>query len=395
MTLKRVALVAILAGVVLVPATTASAAHHLPRLRLALVPLQTKQLGPAGASLAINYNSGSIESDGGFSSGGTVTIILGPGDGTRGLVGGYVLDYGDELTGSAGVTDIRTSVEEFKTRAEARKGLDDARFQDRFFSEFLASPGVDVTVKKVMVKPSWLGQKRFGYRITQAAANLNPIVKLDEQVVAGRFLLDVTVAAGSASAVGKGAPHLLFLLHRRLQLLLAGHAKGHAPKLPSLPESGQAPGGPDLSGMVIQPSDLGMSHAVNLFQAYDSAPPALSDFFMLLSPAGPYDTLTQQIGWWPTATEATYGETYGGGSPFSFGFLGGGGSGSPVDLSAVGDNARGYLDTSDGNSSVAITLTNGQAGESISAYSDAVLKASDVQSLAQAAANRLDAGLGP
>jgi hypothetical protein len=391
MALKRVALVAILAGVALVPATTASAAHHPAKLRLALVPLQKAQLGPAGASLAINYDSGSISSDG--STGGTVTIILGPNDGTRGLVGGYILDYGDALTGSTGVTDIRTSVEEFKTRAEARKGLAEARFEDRFLSEFLGSPGVHVTVKKVKVKPSWIGQRRFGYRITQAAANLNPIVELDEQVVAVRFLLDLTVTAGSASAVGKGAPHLLYLLHRRLRLLLAGHAKGQPPKLPGEPQSGQAPGGPDLSGMVIQPSDVGMSHAVNLFQAYSADPPALSDFFMLMSPAGPYDDLTQQIGWWPTATEATYAETYGGESPFAFGFFGG--SGSPVDLSAVGDNATGYLDTSGGSSNVEITLTNGQAGESISAYSDAILKASDVQSLAQAAANRLDAGLGP
>ena len=183
------------------------------------------------------------------------------------------------------------------------------------------------------------------------------------------------------------------MLHRRLQLLLGGHATWKPPKLPREPHSGQAPGGPDLSGMVLQPSDVGMSHAVNLIQAYTAAPPALSDFFMLLEPAGTYDDLTQQIGWWPTATEATYAETYGGGSPFSFGLFGD--SGSPVDLSAVGDNATGYLDTSGGSSSIEITLTNGQAGESISAYSDGTLQASDVQSLAQAAANRLDAGLGP
>jgi hypothetical protein len=392
MALKRVALVAILTGVALVPATAASAAHHPARLRLGLVPLQTAQLGPAGASLALNYGSGPIERDGFSNSSGGV-IIIGSSDGTRGLVGGYALDYGDSLTGSTGVTEISTSVEEFKTRAEARKGLAAARFQDRFLSVFLAAPGVHVTVKKVKVKPSWIGQRRFGYLITRAAENLNPIVRLDEQVAAGRFLLDLSVTAGSVSALKKGGPHLLFMLHRRLQLLLGGHATWKPPKLPREPHSGQAPGGPDLSGMVLQPSDVGMSHAVNLIQAYTAAPPALSDFFMLLEPAGTYDDLTQQIGWWPTATEATYAETYGGGSPFSVGLFGD--SGSPVDLSAVGDNATGYLDTSGGSSSIEITLTNGQAGESISAYSGGTLQASDVQSLAQAAANRLDAGLGP
>ncbi len=392
MALKRCALVVILAGAALVGVTTASASHHSARLRLGLVPLQTKQLGPAGASLAINYGSGRIGSDGSSSSGGGV-IIIGPNSGTRGLMGGYALDYGDSLTGSAGVTEIRTEVQEFKTHAEALKALAGARFQDRFFSAFFAGPGVHVKVQKVKVKPS-IGQKRFGYRITQAAANLNPIVKLDEQVVSGRFLLDLTVTAGSASAVGKGAPHLLFVLHHRLRVLLAGHARGKTPKAPPPPQGGQAPGGPDLSGMVIQASDVGMSHAVNLFQSYATAPPALSSFFMVMEPAGTYDDLEQEINWWPTATEATYGETYGGGSAFSLGFFGDSG-GSPVDLSGVGDNAIGYLDTSGGSSNVTITLTNGQAGESISAYSDAILKDTDVQKLAQAAANRLDAGLGP
>jgi len=149
--------------------------------------------------------------------------------------------------------------------------------------------------------------------------------------------------------------------------------------------------------MNLQPSDVGQSHWVNVFQGYTAAPPALSDFVMFASPAGTYDYLRQQIGWWPTATEAIYGETYGGISSFSagFSFFGPGASGSPVDLSAVGDNAIGYLDTGDWGSSVSITLTNGQAGTSISAESDSTLTAADVQSLAQAAADRFDAGLGP
>jgi hypothetical protein len=396
--LKCVA-VALVVAAVLVPAAAAKSHHR--GLKLALVPLQRAQLGPAGASFALDYGSGSIGADGSSGPNGGV-IDFGLGNGTRGLVGGYALDYGDSLTGSAAVTEIRTSVEEFKTRAEARKALAAARFEERFFAEFLGSPGVHVTVKKVMVKPSWIGQRRFGYRVTRAAENLNPIVSLDEQVVAGRFLLDLTVTAGSASAVGKGAPHLLFQLHRRLRLLLGGHPIGKRPKLPPQPREGQAPGGPDLSGMVIQPSDVGMSHAVNLVQGYDADPPALSDFLMLLSPAGTYDDLTQQIGWWPTATEATYAETYGAGSPFGFIFIsigfaarGDGETVTPVDLSSLDDPATGFLVTGGGQSEAFVTMTSGQAGESIVGSSDGTLTTGDVLSLAQAAANRLDAGLGP
>jgi hypothetical protein len=392
MTLKRCVLVAILAGVALVPAATASTGSRAPQIRLGLVPLQTPQLGPAGASLVLNYDSGPISSDGSVSSnysGGV--IILGNG-GPTGLIGGHVLDYGDPFTGSAGVTEIRSSVEEFKTRADAKRDLALSRLQDRFLAVFLGSPFVHVKEKRV--RPLRVGQRRFGYLVTEQAANLNPIARLDEQVAAGRFVLDLTVTAGSANAARKITPHLLRVLHRRLELRLEGHDHETRPPLPQEPHVGQAPGGPDLSTLILQPTDVGQSHAIGLFQDYTAAPPALSAFEMDLEPAGPYTDLYQQIGWWPTATEATYAETYGGGGGL-LGLLGGGGSGSVVDLSGVGDNATGTLDTLDGGSFVEVTLTNGQAGETIFAESGRTLHASDVQSLAQAAANRLNAGLGP
>ena len=402
MSLKRSLLVATLAAAVLVPATAtaASARHHRARLDLALVPLQTAQLGPANAGFALNYGSGPI-SDGGIvviSS----SVSSGFSTGGGGHVAGYALDYGDPFTGSTGVTEIRTSVDEYRTRAIARRALFGARLSDQFDSVFYGSPFAHLTLKKA--KPSPLGRRRFAYLITQTAPNLNPIVRLDEQVEAGRFVLDLTVTAGSASAAEQVAPHLLMVLHRRLQLAVERQPAGHRVALPQEPQSGQAQGGPDLSTLLLQPQDVGQSHAVNLIQGYAAAPPALSDFLMILSPAGTYDELVQQIGWWPTATEATYAEIYGAaGSPFGFGFdfgfgfahRGTGETITPVDLSSLDDPATGYLITGDGQSEALVTMTNGQAGETIIGEKDGTLQASDVLSLAQAAANRLDAGLGP
>jgi len=391
--MRRVILAAIVAVAVVLPAAAASAGRHTAKIRLALVPLQTAQLGSAGASLALAYGSGPTSNDGG--SGFVVSTVSSSsrsGSGPSGLVGGYVLDYGDPFTGATGVTEIRSSVEEYKTRREAWRGLDVALFLDGLETVFLGSPSAPVKEKKV--KPVPVGQARFGYLITRAAANLNPIVMLDEQVAAGRFVLDLTVTAGSESAAERIAPHLLLVLHRRLQLVLGRRLSAEKPpKLPPEPKSGQAPGGPDLSTLIVQPPDVGQSHAVNLFQGYTVGPPTLSDFVMILQPAGTYDQLIQQVGWWPTATEATYGEMYGGGNLFSVLFAASDGAASPVDLSAVGDGAVGYLISGAGQSMVEITLTNGQAGESIFATSNSTLHASDVQSLAQAAANRLNAGL--
>src|SRR5438093_10343012 len=103
MSLRRVVLVAIVAGAVLVPTTAASAGHHRARLQLALVPLQTAQLGPAGASLALNYGSGPTDNGIFVVSIGDSPIIGGVE--SHGSIAGYALDYGDPYTGSTGVTE--------------------------------------------------------------------------------------------------------------------------------------------------------------------------------------------------------------------------------------------------------------------------------------------------
>ena len=119
MALRRAALVALVAAAVLVPATGASASHHaVGKIRLSLVPLQTAQLGPENASLALNYGSGPFSYYNNrfrlfginFFSGGSFSRL-----------GGYVLDYGDPFAGSTGVMEIRSSVERYRTRADARK----------------------------------------------------------------------------------------------------------------------------------------------------------------------------------------------------------------------------------------------------------------------------------
>jgi hypothetical protein len=410
--MKRLALVALIAAAALIPAAAASGGHQAAKIRRGLIPLQTAQLGPAGASLALNYDSGSISSygdlvvevdqEGGVRLDTYESVVAG----TQGLLGGYVLDYGDPYTGSVGVTDIRSSIAEYRTRADARNGLAAARQEDAYLKDEITSTLPYLAVTEKSVKPSPVGQRGFGYLLSQAAPNLNPIVELDEQVAAGRFVLDLTVTAGSASAAEEVAPQLLHVLQHRLQRLLGGHATGtsvpHAPKL----HAGQAPGAPDLSTMVLQPTDVGQSHSIYLFEGYSAAPPALEDYDMTLQPAGTYGYLDQQLGWWPTATEATYAEIYGapdasGGFGIGIGFAahparrGGGVTVTPVDLSSVQDPATGYLVTGDGESEALVTVTNGQAGESIVGLSHSTLQVSDVVSLAQAAANRLDAGLGP
>jgi hypothetical protein len=382
---RRSLLVAILTGAALLPVTAASAGHGPAKIRLALVPLQRAELGPAGASFPLNYGSGPM----GVETRNSFFGITSYSESSNGPIDGYSLDYGDPLTGSTGVMEVRTSVEQYRSPAAALDGLFEARFENTDLRSY-SSRLLPVTVKRV--KPEKVGGRRIAYLITLAAPNLNPIVRLDEQITSGRYVLDLTVTAGSATAAEHAAPHLLRALRDRLRRLIGGHSVAERPvKLPPEPQSGQAPGGPDLSTLILQPSDVGQSHAVNLIQVYVANPPALSAYLMGLAPAGPYDALQQQIGWWPTATEATYAEAYEG--PLTLGGSFTSGTITPVDLSAVSDPATGYLVSDSGVTGAAIELTNGQAGEFIFAVSKSALQASDVQNLAQAAANRLDAGL--
>lgn len=407
MRLRLVVIAALVAGAVLVPAASASRIHRRAvQIDIGLVPLQTAQLGPAGKSFPIIYGSGDIPTW-------TAALSLIPPNpyiysggytnfAALGLVDGWALDYGDEFTGSTGVTEIRSGVEEYGNAAEAMKGLNAWQKEDARAPRLYSSPLVAVTVTKV--KPSAVGRFRFADLITLAAPGLNPIVKFDEQITYGKYVLDLTVTAGSVSAAEHAGPHLLRVLRNRLRRLLGGHTVASGPVAdPPQPPFGPAPGGPALAPLILQPSDVGQPYPVALTQGYTVEPPALSAFYMDIAPAGMYDELQQVIGWWPTATEATYGETYE--TAFYFASVvvtgsarrrdaGSGVTVTPVDLSAVGDGATGYIITEFGKpSQVQITLTNGQAGESISAVTHSTLQASDVQSLAQAAANRLDAGL--
>ncbi len=414
MRLRHALIGVFVAGAVLVPVASASAAFPIPvpvrvaNFDLGRVPLQTAQLGPAAASFPLIYGSGEIPSfETGLSLIPSNPYIFGGGDidfSRLGLIDGYALDYGDEFTGSTGVMEIRSGVEEYRSAADAKRGLNAWMKEDARAPRLYSSPVVPVTVKSV--KPPPVGKFHFADLITLAAPNLNPIVKLDEQVTYGRYVLDLTVTAGSVRAAEQRAPHLLSVLRKRLRRLLGGHrvAGGHVPYLPQ-PPFGPPPGGPLLSNLNLEPSDVGQPHPVDVFQGYSVEPPAISAYYMDISPAGQYDDLEQTIGWWPSATEATYGETYESAFYFADGAVtegarrkdsGGGVTVTPVDLSAVGDGAVGYIITAFGSPPVAsITMTNGQAGESITAVSGSTLQASDVQSLAQVAANRLDAGLGP
>src|SRR5256885_17165065 len=113
--MKKVLVVAALAAVALVSAASASAA----RVKLSLIPLPKAALGSSAHGLALAHGSGVISN----TAAANRTADASPGTFKKlGRVTGYALDYGSAYSGAAGITDVRTTIEQNKTSAAANTG---------------------------------------------------------------------------------------------------------------------------------------------------------------------------------------------------------------------------------------------------------------------------------
>ncbi|HJU37078.1 MAG TPA: hypothetical protein VJ716_06655 [Gaiellaceae bacterium] len=373
----KILVAALVGAIVCVPtAAAASAKKHPPKLRLALVPLQTAQLGPDGASLPLEFDSGTVPDR-----------DAGPSLKKLGRVSGYLLDYGNPESGGPGVTSIETQVERFRTPAKAKKGLKYWKRTDTLVP--LVYRAIGVTVGARFVKVRAVGSGRFAYVTSMQIPNADVIYTVDEVASIGGFVLHATVAAGTESTAQHLAPVLMARLANRLREGLHGHLHGRPAKLPALPAAGPPVGGPDLAQLVLGTSDF--TPAATIFdQAYAPDPTAISTYELDLRPAAPFTGVEQTIGWYANANEVTWEGTL-----FADIFSS---AGPAVDLSAIGDNARGAIAAGVDQSGAAVSLVvvtmwRGQALDFAVAEGPTTIQPSDVQTLAQAMATHLDAGL--
>ncbi|HJU37079.1 MAG TPA: hypothetical protein VJ716_06660 [Gaiellaceae bacterium] len=392
--MKKVLLVAALTAVVLVPAAAASSSH---RVKLSLVPLPKSALGAAARGLTVARGSGVISNTAASNN----SITANPTTFAKlGRLTGYDLTYGDRYSGRPGVTEIATGIDKYKTAAGARRGLAFWRKDDAKIG-VLGSYGLAVSVRSL--KAPKAGKRRFAEGTTFSVPNAAPVALVDEQFTDGRYLLRVEVGAGSLSAGSRLAAKLARKLDHRLRLAEAGHLRGKPVKLPPRLAVGPPAGGPDLATLALTTADLG-GQATIVDHAYETpGPPSLSEYQLDMQPAGRFSALTQLLGWFPSVNEATvFGRFTGAAFAYVLGSgLGTGGSGhfTPVDLSTVGDGAFGGIvsvsQTGQPTIYLAIvSLSSGQVEDLVLTSSDSATQPADVVNLAQATANRLNAGLG-
>jgi hypothetical protein len=375
---RKVLAVAALAAAVLVPVATAGGKQ---RVNLALVPLPQKMLGPAARRFALARDSGPVSNAAAASH----TPDASPATFKKlGRLGGYALEYGNAFTGATGLTDVRTSIEQYKTAADARKALAFWQKEDAELNK-LDQAGFSVTNVPVQV-PAVGKTKRFAYLTSYSASNIAPVSGLDEQIADGRFVLDVIVTAGAPATAEALAPKLAKKLDARLRLALRGRLHGKPVKLPTL-EAGPPRGGPDLSVLALRKTDLVGKATVN--KAYVVDPAAISDFSVFMLPAGQFDALDQEIEWYPVANEASFFADFQNAAALAAEGT------TAVDLSSLGDGAQGSVTESSSLSTGLVVFSSGKLAEFIFLGSQGSIDTADVMSAAQAAANRIDAaGLG-
>jgi hypothetical protein len=381
--------------------TATAAGKPTPYVKLALLPLPKSALGAAGASLPLEWpDSGPVKNIDAASRANASGVF--PKQLKKlGRVLGYSLDYGDPYTGAAGVTEIKTSVDRYKTPADAKRGL---AFWRKDAPKISVNAEGAFTVTHTKLDPPRVGGGDFSYLLSEQAPNLSPVYHDIEQAREGRYVIGVDVRAGGAQAATRLAPSLARKLDARVRRAVAGHLHGKPVPLQFSTEPGPPPGGPDLSRLILQPSDVGQQQPQNLSKGYTDAPYAISDYYMtmLFGPAGPYDILGQDLSWYASATEATQITAYDGYFEGHLEVLSNGPlvlTATPVDVSSAGDNATAEIvnvapagSKSPLNTEV-VTMRKGQLVDQVLLdTSDRAPDPAGLQSVADAMANRLDAG---
>jgi len=377
------------ATLIAVVAVPAASARSSARVRLSVLPLPASSLGSAASSLPLQGDSGVVTNKDFRTGFGLPTtpnrwFASPPFDPAKlGRTSGYALDYGHGASGGTGVTEVWTSVDRYKSGAAAKKGL--ASWRRWETNLFLASHfrGVfSVAVKKQKVAA--LGSSRFAVLVGYSGANIAPLFGLDEQFTAGRYEADVTVWAGSATAARNLAPRLAKKLEARIKLALAGRLHAKPVKLPPPPKAGPPPGGPALAPLALNTTDLS-GQATVASEDYQPWPFVLSGYGLFMNPAGQFDLLEQDIAWYATANEASFNVDA---------QLGPLGQGS-LDLSSIGDGARGFLSNGSSGGLAVLGFSSGQLTEFLVMGSLNAIQPSQAESIAQTVANKINAaGLG-
>lgn len=373
---------AIVVAVVLVPAATAKSGNPL-----ALLPLPKDALGAPAASLDISRPSGTRNNNGSS----TLRKL--------GRVTGYQLTYGDFfIADPVGVSLVKTSVDQYTTAGNAMHAL--PFWQQRTLRNIDDLTMLNLTTAVSDLAVSGISQPHWARLQTVSVTNYGTQYIVTIEFSDDRYVLDVAVQAGSQDLATSYAVSTAHKLDKRLHRWLSGRLQGTPVALPGPGDQGPPASGPDPATMVLQGGDL--PNLTLDSEGYNLFPSALSAYDAGFYPGGPFRSVYQYVDLMQSTNSAAYVAAYCLAEyihedlEYSAHYYV---QVTPVDVSAVGDEAQAEIVTISGygytRSIGVVELHSGVVADLVYTYDRLPEHASDVQALAQAAADRLDAALGP
>jgi hypothetical protein len=365
----------------------AAAKSHHSGVKLALLPLPKSKLGPAAAHLKIAFGSGPQPS---YSSE----------EKKLGRVTGYMLMYGSPFLANPGLDEVSTSVDAYKTARKAKHAVPYWK-KEEFGSFFKQLTQLNLTATVAALPAPAIGGRHWAELVTMSVPNYGSVYLVSEELSDGKYVLDLEVAAGSQALAKSYAAAKARLLDKRLHLGLNGRLHGHPAALPEDPPDGPPATGFDPATAALEESDL--PGAEIQYQGYDWFSGALSSYDVEFQPGGSFDSVEQTINVMPTTNSAGFVASFIPALAVAE-FVSYGGPNetiqvTPVDVSAVGDEAQAYVLSISGPSETeevaVVALHSGPVADIVYALETTNLSVdpADVQTLAQSAATRLDAAL--
>jgi hypothetical protein len=373
---------------------TASAKHHGTKVKLPLIPLRNSQFGSASSSLPLEFGSGvQSDNDAAFGAGVSPKKIK-----KMGRITGYQLIYGDFLSAGPSLDQLQSSVDQYKTAADAKKAL--PFWKKLTLQDTKGLTQMTLTATEASISQPKIGSSHWATLQTFSIPNNTSLYFLNEEFSDGNYVLDIAVGAGSESAAKSYANKAAHALDKRLHLALRGKLKGSVVGHPKPPQAGPPSSGPDPQGMVLTTDDFAFSQLLQ--NGYDGLPVALSTYDVVIGPADNFDQgLFQSVSLMPSPESAAYWAAFNGAEEVAFELFFAGPAYTqltPVDLTSIGDDAQGVILQISGSgqtlNEAIVTLDSGSVSDFVIADASQTIAPSDVQSLAQKAANRLNAGLG-
>jgi hypothetical protein len=294
---------AIAALVFVLPAS--GAVQPVTKAQLALMPLPKTMLGSAAFVLPLDQDSGVISNlDAADNASGHVTTAQVD---ALGRITGYELDYNDSggsaLLKGHGLVEVQTEVDLYRSNQAAHKALA-FWHRDELVPTRLSNTGIRLTLTKVALPG--LGPDGWAYDGAAQISGKPTLHGTDAYFREGRMLGYVSVSAADSATPPRLAAKLLPELRSRIAGVLAGRIGGPPVALPGKAKAGPPPHGPPLTRLTLRPTDVGGGTVKSQGYRLDKDLSPISEYDRVMSPAGGFPYLDEEVALFHSPLEAGY-----------------------------------------------------------------------------------------